>query len=717
MATKSQLLVVQKRVKPGLRGDLWKFDTGSYAWDLISVDGPSARAHHVAIWDTMNQALWIHGGFDGMACQDLWRFETLSSTWNSVAQSGPSPRFDHVAVWDPIRLAILIHGGYDQGLHRDLWKFEVPVLTTTTTNTQTTTTSSQTSTTTTSTTSSTILASDISNEGLPSDVLALILALSVIGVLACCCVFQWYRQRQKNREAVVPVPPPLPPPLPPPPPSPKSPQLRVNMQVLVPPPSPQQPPPKPQRTRVAAFSHKDPLYFPDVATLAARRHQSCCESCSSCADIVPVVEQSPLMPEHVCLDILMPPAQPQDVHMAVPSKRTKAELCKPKEPGRTEKAPELPNSTEHAAGHQHRRPLVPGRLQTLADPQPPAPESFGRPKSMNAPVLPESCFRPGRDTEAKARANTAMTTAATPVTSPGHIDVVIELPVQSPQVPRVTSSGSQSPRPKGHPGLRPKSHRPKVPSRTEAAPELPSAGSPGPLGPATLGCPAAPAARFAPIEPLEIAVVLPREAVHHVPQPELDVKRPKCPKRPQLPMATHRPLEVAVEIGPWPPQPPQPPRPAAHQLPWPHFRRRLQRSQSAQTPRRWTKGPKAPKARPRPKSAKPKGRGQPTSTLGGPWWKGYPGYPQIATDLQWKSRDRGDWAVLNENPGPGAYDLEHPRIQGRIPGRVPGYPHVPRDPDKRLWERRLLCRCTERSPMRNIVKTIQNGSKRKDKTQ
>ena len=254
-----------------------------------------------------------------MACQDMWRFEPLAYTWNFVADTGPPARYDHAAAWDGTSLTILVHGGYDQGLHRDLWRFEVPVITSTSTETQTSTTSTQTTSTTTSSTTSTILPSlETIGEGLPSDVLALILALSVLGVALCLVTFYWYRKRQKSREAVAPVSPPSPPPLPPhepPPPSPGSPQLRVNMQVLVPPPSPQQPPPKPEQSRTAAFPAYVPLSIPEPHQLPI-----CAPKC--CAPNAPPLDQ---------VEVLKLQAAKS------------CASCRPRAPGRTERAADLPN--------------------------------------------------------------------------------------------------------------------------------------------------------------------------------------------------------------------------------------------------------------------------------------------------------------------------------------------------------------------------------------
>ena len=306
------------------------------SWELISSSGPSARARHVAIWDSMNDALWVHGGFDGMACEDLWRFETATSTWNLVEESGPSARYDHVIAWDKTRLLIFLHGGYneDRGALQDFWKFEVPVLTSTRTSSSTmtktsatftsssitsTTTGTSTSTTSTTSSTSTVVVFDSDIVAADDDLFALLLALAAIGVFICFLSFLWYQRRQKNREAVVPEPPPLPPPFPlsdSPPQSPKSPQFRVNMQVLIPPPEPQPP-------RTASF----PSHIPrsPLVPVPPMYMAQCCEA-----------GVHPLMIDQVDVEVLK--NQPKPTQFGV-----EEDTCRPKTPGRTERAPHLPH--------------------------------------------------------------------------------------------------------------------------------------------------------------------------------------------------------------------------------------------------------------------------------------------------------------------------------------------------------------------------------------
>ena len=95
--------------------DLWTYS--SYTWTNIMVGGPSARSQHVAVWDASNRAIWVHGGLcDCSLKQDLWKFDTRQGTWSQMPESGnqPSARSNHVAAWDSTNLGLWIHAGYDR---------------------------------------------------------------------------------------------------------------------------------------------------------------------------------------------------------------------------------------------------------------------------------------------------------------------------------------------------------------------------------------------------------------------------------------------------------------------------------------------------------------------------------------------------------------------------------------------------------------------------
>lgn len=96
--------------------DLWKLHTN--AWTLISNASVPGRSSHIGVWDSLNDALWIHGGYDGALKQDMWKFDAQSNIWVSIPNldTQPSARAHHVAAIDETNGVIWIHGGYDGGL-------------------------------------------------------------------------------------------------------------------------------------------------------------------------------------------------------------------------------------------------------------------------------------------------------------------------------------------------------------------------------------------------------------------------------------------------------------------------------------------------------------------------------------------------------------------------------------------------------------------------
>ncbi|CAE7663722.1 Lztr1 [Symbiodinium necroappetens] len=97
-----------------LLGDLWTLDASTGSWSERSYDGgPSARSGHTAVWDDGSRMLWLHGGNDGFPKQDLWRYDSGQNMWSliSAEHAGPSGRWSHVAAWGSGNQVIYIHGG------------------------------------------------------------------------------------------------------------------------------------------------------------------------------------------------------------------------------------------------------------------------------------------------------------------------------------------------------------------------------------------------------------------------------------------------------------------------------------------------------------------------------------------------------------------------------------------------------------------------------
>ena len=109
------------------RPDLWAYDAETGTWDLAPQlnSAPLKRGEHVAVWDPRELALWIHGGFDGVTLfNDVWRYS--DNRWIHFAGGpgeAPTARSSHVAVWDTAQSAMWLHGGLGGDLQDDLWKF------------------------------------------------------------------------------------------------------------------------------------------------------------------------------------------------------------------------------------------------------------------------------------------------------------------------------------------------------------------------------------------------------------------------------------------------------------------------------------------------------------------------------------------------------------------------------------------------------------------
>ncbi|CAE7762829.1 Lztr1 [Symbiodinium sp. CCMP2592] len=114
-----------------LLGDLWTLDILALSWRKLRFHGgPTARSGHAAAWDDLTCGLWLHGGNDGILKRDLWRYDPESNIWSLIAeQAGPSGRWSHVAAWDDLNHVIYIHGGYNGGLYSELYiQFKQPDL-------------------------------------------------------------------------------------------------------------------------------------------------------------------------------------------------------------------------------------------------------------------------------------------------------------------------------------------------------------------------------------------------------------------------------------------------------------------------------------------------------------------------------------------------------------------------------------------------------------
>ena len=115
----------------GLDNDVWALTLGaSPAWGelaaAVTVNPPSARAYHTAIYDPVRDRMVVFGGSDGTSLRnDVWVLSLSGSpAWTALAPSGvkPSGRYGHTAIYDPVRDRMVVFGGSDgSNFFNDVW--------------------------------------------------------------------------------------------------------------------------------------------------------------------------------------------------------------------------------------------------------------------------------------------------------------------------------------------------------------------------------------------------------------------------------------------------------------------------------------------------------------------------------------------------------------------------------------------------------------------
>ena len=746
----------------------------------------------MAAWDPGGQALWIHGGFDGSACEDLWRFNTDSSTWDFMASGGPSARYNHVAAWDVVNSAMMVHGGFGRGLLGDLWRFTATSATTSVTTAlfgaSTTYSTSKTLTSPTFTTTSMTMSSSTTSSTTAGNFNILAPATSdssatawaVVVTLVCIilvggCLLCAYLPRYTSRSSVTPLPPPLPE-------TSETTIFPTNTQTLRPLPPPQPPPPNPPAPSLPEI----PLGLKDLQALATKT--------SLILPISRVGEGLQTNPASAMLQVesktadgpraklpsetqfaprlrqAHPVAQPyQEPELTVPSEARLRQahtcyapevvsepLCRPRTPQPTATAPALSQSCAwpiDLPGRSRTRPIEPmeeseKRRQHQELPHLPGPQPFGRAALPDRPVAPSMVEVQRAEPDGPFEITISVADLATPwpedsitvhigpveASSPSRTGILLDSGpcVLSPRRPRSTSppqaprhlrdsrrahsvGAPQTPKPGGrpasppgwpgrsispggpkHPGDRPggpgRSASPPAGSGSPISPRGPkhpvdepagpgrSAGrsispggpkhpSDGPGGPGRSISPGGPARPVRSASPpggpgRSISPGGPQHPGDRPARPGRSASPPGGQGRSASPpggqgrsasppggqgRSASPPGGPGRSVSPAGAMRPEPPSDGS--VPVPSFRR--SRSQSEQ-----------------PKIMRSRSQGLQTSTLGGPWHK--------------IGGQRYEWAVLNDNPGPGAYDWEYPKVRGRIPGLVPGFPHRRRDQAKRI---------------------------------
>jgi N-acetylneuraminic acid mutarotase len=76
------------------------YDVEANTWEEISsVDAPTARERHTAVWTGEKMLIWGGIDADGLLLSTGGVYDLETDTWEEMAAAPISARFDHVAVW------------------------------------------------------------------------------------------------------------------------------------------------------------------------------------------------------------------------------------------------------------------------------------------------------------------------------------------------------------------------------------------------------------------------------------------------------------------------------------------------------------------------------------------------------------------------------------------------------------------------------------------
>ncbi len=123
----NRLLVIGGRDADGIvRGDLWSFDIGAYAWSELDLSGPKARSGSAAAIAPDGSGFYYFGGSsDDATFDDLWWFDFAATTWERIETGlGPSARTDTRGTIDVFGRFVISHGRNGDQLFDDTWAFD-----------------------------------------------------------------------------------------------------------------------------------------------------------------------------------------------------------------------------------------------------------------------------------------------------------------------------------------------------------------------------------------------------------------------------------------------------------------------------------------------------------------------------------------------------------------------------------------------------------------
>lgn len=94
------------------------------SWSVASTSGPPAREEHAMAYDAARDRVVCFGGYGGSFLGDTWVWD--GAAWTEIAVSGPSARMGHAMAYDAARQRVVLFGGVDEnfGYLADTWEWD-----------------------------------------------------------------------------------------------------------------------------------------------------------------------------------------------------------------------------------------------------------------------------------------------------------------------------------------------------------------------------------------------------------------------------------------------------------------------------------------------------------------------------------------------------------------------------------------------------------------
>lgn len=102
--------------------------SGKNTWKNMASTGPTARAAHQMVYNSLYQKVILFGGHNGTGtyCDDTWVYDLITNTWTEKnPTTKPSGRFNHAMVYDSNSDKVILFGGYDGSNQvNDTWAYD-----------------------------------------------------------------------------------------------------------------------------------------------------------------------------------------------------------------------------------------------------------------------------------------------------------------------------------------------------------------------------------------------------------------------------------------------------------------------------------------------------------------------------------------------------------------------------------------------------------------